>query len=242
MQTSHTMGIWEANGENNSLMFEAVFFDMDGLFLDSEPVWHLSQTEMMNSLGYDWQDSDQLHCLGGPLSRVADYMSERLGGGESQESLLEMIVTDMTLRLSKKPPFMPGALELSTSLKAAGIRHSLVSASPRVLVDAVLKGFPDHNFEFSVAAGDIERTKPFPDPYLHAAKLAGVDIERCLIFEDSLTGIEAALASGAFVVAVPHYIHVEPAPRLRVIETLHEITLDELKILYHQNVASLSGS
>lgn len=232
----------QTKGREKAQMFEAIFFDMDGLFLDSEPLWHLSQTQMMNSLGYDWQDSDQIHCLGGPLSRVADYMSECLGGTQSRESLLEMVITDMSQRLTQKPPFMPGALELSKILKSAEIRHALVSASPRVLVDAVLDGFPDNHFEFSVAAGDIERTKPYPDPYLHAAKLAGVNIEHCLIFEDSMTGITSALASGAFVVAVPHYIQVEPTGRLRVINSLSDIGIDELSDFYSQSVQSLISS
>ena len=52
--------------------FQAIFFDMDGLFLDSEPQWHEAETLMMRENGYDWKPEDQLHCLGGPLHRVAD--------------------------------------------------------------------------------------------------------------------------------------------------------------------------
>jgi HAD superfamily hydrolase (TIGR01509 family) len=220
--------------------FEAIFFDMDGLFLDSEPQWHECETEMMHDLGYAWQDSDQLHCLGGPLTRVADYMSQCLQGRHTSEYLLDRIITEMTHRLSERPPFMPGAKEFSQVLKNSGVRHALVSASPRVIVDAVISGFPDHHFEFTVAQGDIERTKPFPDPYLHAAKLAGVNIENCLIFEDSFTGITAAKASGAFVVAIPHYITVEPELRLRVEKSLGDLTIAKLESYYLENLVALS--
>jgi HAD superfamily hydrolase (TIGR01509 family) len=208
--------------------FDAVFFDMDGLFLDSEPAWHEGETQLMQSLGYDWSEADQLHCLGGPLLRIATYMSNCVQGVQTPEWFIETIVNQMAIRLENGAPLMPGAMELSNALKASGVRQALVSASPRVIVDSILKSLPEHNFEFSVAAGDIPRTKPFPDPYLHAAKLMGVDISRCVIFEDSGTGITAAVASGAFVIAVPHFIEVEPAPRLKVIASLEDISLSTL--------------
>jgi beta-phosphoglucomutase-like phosphatase (HAD superfamily) len=94
-------------------------------------------------------------------------------------------------------------------------------------------------FDVNVAAGDIERTKPFPDPYLHAAKLLEVDISQCLIFEDSPTGIKAAVASGAFVVAVPHYIDVEEQPRLKVISSFEDISLSDLEKWYEVNQREL---
>jgi HAD superfamily hydrolase (TIGR01509 family) len=212
--------------------FQAVFFDMDGLFLDSEPAWHAGETELMLELGYDWKNEDQLHCLGGPLSRISIYMSECVKGEKSPQWFEETIVTRMVKRLSNGAPAMPGAMQLSDQLAAAGVRHGLVSASPRVIVDSVLASFDHHNFEISVAAGDIERTKPFPDPYLHAAKLLGVEIKECLIFEDSGTGIESAKASGAFVVAVPHFIEVKPEKRLAVIKSLEETSVEKIANYY----------
>jgi beta-phosphoglucomutase-like phosphatase (HAD superfamily) len=95
-------------------------------------------------------------------------------------------------------------------------------------VDAVVSNLPQNYFKETVAAGDIERTKPFPDPYLHAAKLLGVEISTCLIFEDSQTGITAATASGAFVVAIPHYIEVKERERLKRIESFVGLSLQDL--------------
>ena len=60
--------------------YSAVFFDMDGLLVDSEPLWLESETEMMAQYGYHWLESDQAACLGGPLDRVGDYMSGLIGG------------------------------------------------------------------------------------------------------------------------------------------------------------------
>jgi beta-phosphoglucomutase-like phosphatase (HAD superfamily) len=109
------------------------------------------------------------------------------------------------------------------------IPQALVSASPRSLVDAVIRNLPQSYFKETVAAGDIERTKPFPDPYLHAAKLLNVEIENCLIFEDSQTGISAATASGAFVVAIPHFIEIAESERLKRIDSFLGLAKEDLR-------------
>ena len=68
---------------------------MDGLFLDSEPQWHEAETQMMRENGYDWKPEDQLHCLGGPLRRVAEYMSNCLQGRKSPTELEAMIIAEI---------------------------------------------------------------------------------------------------------------------------------------------------
>jgi len=210
-------------------MFQAVLFDMDGLFIDSEPDWHDAESSIMKSNGYDWAPQDQLQCLGGPLTRVTEYMSKCLEGRKSPDQLGTLIVDEMVRRLSGQVAKMPGAVEFSRKVADANIPQALVSASPRVIVDAVLTGMTEKYFAKSVASGDIERTKPFPDPYLHAAKLLGVDIQKCIIFEDSPTGLTAARASGAFVVGIPHYVVVEEEARLKIIKSFSDIGLEDLE-------------
>ena len=210
-------------------MFQAVLFDMDGLFIDSEPDWHDAESSIMKSNGYDWAPQDQLQCLGGPLTRVTEYMSKCLEGRKSPDQLGKLIVDEMVRRLSGQVAKMPGAIEFSRKVAEANIPQALVSASPRVIVDAVLTGMSEKYFAKSVASGDIERTKPFPDPYLHAAKLLAVDIQKCIIFEDSPTGLTAARASGAFVVGIPHYVVVEEEARLKIIKSFSDIGLEDLE-------------
>lgn len=210
-------------------MFAAILFDMDGLFINSEPDWHAAETEMMRGYGYDWQPSDQLQCLGGPLSRVTEYMSKCLNGEISAQTLADEIINQMQIRLGTETTYMPGAIEFSKLVSDSGIPQALVSASPRTLVDAVVANLSQNYFKETVAAGDIARTKPFPDPYLHAAKLLDVEISECLIFEDSQTGISAATASGAFVVAIPHFIEVNATERLKKIESFVGLTLEDLR-------------
>ena len=220
-------------------MFEAILCDMDGLFIDSEPEWHAAETEMMRGYGYDWQPTDQLQCLGGPLARVTEYMSSCLKGAIKPEVLAKEIIDEMTTRLSSATTYMPGAIEFSKLVSQARIPQALVSASPRTLVNAVVSNLDQNYFKETVAAGDIERTKPFPDPYLHAAKLLDVEISNCLIFEDSQTGITAATASGAFVVAIPHYIEVNESQRLKRIESFVGRSLQDLENWWEINQREL---
>ena len=103
----------------------------------------------------------------------------------------------------------------------------------------MVRNLDQNYFKKTVAAGDIERTKPFPDPYLHAAKLLEVEISNCLIFEDSQTGITAAKASGAFVVAIPHFIEVIESARLKRIESFVGLTLQDLSNWWEINQREL---
>jgi beta-phosphoglucomutase-like phosphatase (HAD superfamily) len=148
----------------------------------------------------------------------------------------------MQKRMSGKVSLMPGALDFSRELSDAAIPQALVSASPRPIVDAVLTGMSEKYFSYSVAAGDIERTKPFPDPYLHAAKLLNVDIQQCLIFEDSPTGLTAARASGAFVVGIPHFLEVAEEPRLKIVKSFKDVSASTLAEWFAINQRELGRS
>lgn len=141
----------------------------------------------------------------------------------------------MSKKLSTVTPIMPGALSLLKDLEKNGVKTALVSASPRVLVDAVLAMFPEHTFEFSLSADDVSRPKPDPEAYIAAAEKLAVDIADCLILEDSPTGVKAAIASGAFTIAVPHFVQIEPRKRLRVIQSLEELNFENLQVIYEQD-------
>jgi HAD superfamily hydrolase (TIGR01509 family) len=212
--------------------YSAVFFDMDGLFVDSEPQWLIAETELMADYGYAWKSSDQNYCLGGPLTRVGQYMFEKSGSVESPEFFTQSIIERMSIKLSQGAPVLPGALELLLDLKKNEVPTALVSASPRVLVDSVLKSIPNHTFEFSLSADDVTNPKPNPEAYLLAATKLNVDITNCLVLEDSLTGVKAATSSGAFTITVPHFVKVEAGQRLRVISSLSELSYEHLRLNY----------
>ena len=216
----------------NASFFEAVFFDMDGLMVDSEPEWFQSEIEVTRPFGYTWTDEDQVACLGGPLSRVGAYMRDKCDGAQSAEYFTQQLIHTQALKMRGNTPTMPGALELVRELQEHGIKTGLVSASPRIIVDAVLDNLGHDLFPFSISSNDVENTKPHPDCYLKAASMTESNIQNCLVFEDSLTGMNAATSSGAFLIAVPHLVTIEESKRVRVISTLEQLNFAKLTQLF----------
>lgn len=215
--------------------YSAVFFDMDGLLVDSEPLWLVSETQMMAEYGYQWLESDQAACLGGPLDRVGDYMSGLIGGRRDGKSLTLEIIDRMVHKFQGDLPFMPGAVELINDLRAHAVELTLVSASPRSLMDAVLSKFAVNPFVRSISSNDVKVSKPDPEGYLLAATSGGDEITNCLVLEDSLTGVTAAKASGAWVLAVPHLVPIEKSGRVDVTDSLANWNYEALALKYAQD-------
>ena len=211
--------------------FEAVFFDMDGTLVNTEPYWLIAETSLMAEFGYQWSDADQRYCLGGPLPRVGEYMRSITLMHDWQFYVTQLINRVAEL-FGRGIDFMPGAQDLLRELSAAQIPLALVSASPRILVDATLGAVGERTFSISISSDDVQRSKPDPEPYLKAAGFLGVDIRNCLILEDSITGITAAQSSGAMTLAIPHIVTVGPHPRTIVVETLAGMTTQDLAKLF----------
>ena len=201
---------------------------MDGLTINSEPQWLEAEIELTEPYGYSWSVEDQAYCLGGPLSKVGQYMSD-LTGAESGPYFHKAIIDLMAEKVGESADFMPGAKDLIKNLNLAGVPLALVSASPRVIVDTALKHVQPIPFATTISADDVKVTKPDPEGYLKAASTLGVDISKCLILEDSATGVAAARASGAKVIAVPHLVKIESDHQTKVIHSLEELSVDLLR-------------
>jgi HAD superfamily hydrolase (TIGR01509 family) len=217
---------------NTPDFFDAVFFDMDGLMVDSEPEWFKSETEVTAKFGYEWSEEDQIACLGGPLTRVGKYMHDKCKGAETPEFFTKTLIDTQALKMRGNTPTMPGALELVRELQSQGVKTGLVSASPRNIVDAVLDNLGHDLFPFSISSDDVQSTKPNPDCYVKAASMTDSKISNCLIFEDSLTGMAAATSSGAYLIAVPHLVSIQESAKVRVISSLEQLNYEKMKYLY----------
>ena len=224
---------------DNSQFFDAVFFDMDGLMVDSGPEWFKSETEVTAKFGYDWSEEDQIACLGGPLTRVGKYMHDKCKGAETPEYFTQTLIDTQALKMRGNTPTMPGALELVRELQSQGVKTGLVSASPRNIVNAVLDNLGHDLFPFSISSDDVEKTKPNPDCYLKAAVMTDSDIQNCLVFEDSLTGMQAATSSGAYLIAVPHLVTIDESAKVRVISSLEQMSFAKLQNLFSNFAAKI---
>ena len=221
--------------------FQAVFFDMDGTLVNSEPHWLAAETELMSDFGHTWVLADQQYCLGGPLDKVGRYMSNLSGGAQSWEWFRKELIARTMKHVESHVEFMPGAYELLSELKAAGIPLGLVTASPRAMMQATLVSLGEDFFDIAISGDDVKVTKPDPEAYFLAANQLQVNIRESIVIEDSLTGIGAAKASGAFVLAVPHIVKIDVADRVVVLDSLDGIRLSNLENFYlEQNEGVIS--
>jgi HAD superfamily hydrolase (TIGR01509 family) len=204
---------------------DAVLFDMDGLLIDSEPLWLLAETEVMRRLGSeeDWSADDQHALLGGSLAKTVRYLLSKAARPQPPEVVADWLmggIEDMVRR--DGVPLRPGAASLLDAVAAAGLPHALVTSSEQSFMNAVLDS-TSLRFEVTVCANDVTHTKPDPEPYLLAAKLLAVDPVRCAVLEDSPNGVVAAEAAGCHVFAVPSLVPIPPAPGRTVVGSLLEL-------------------
>jgi HAD superfamily hydrolase (TIGR01509 family) len=204
----------------------AVLFDMDGLLIDSEPLWLEAETSVMARLGgegSDWTEADQAQLLGGSLDRTVRYLLAKARRPAPPEVVGEWLMSAIADRVRDGGvPVQPGARELLASVAAAGLPHALVTSSERRFMDAVLAS-TGLRFDALVCAEDVRTTKPDAEPYLLAAKLLGVDPGCCVALEDSPNGVTSAEAAGCRVIAVPSLVPIDRAPGRTVVRSLLEL-------------------
>lgn len=210
----------------------AIFFDMDGTLVDSEPLWLAAEIEVMKDLGCVWTPEDQLACLGGPRAKTERLMQERSGFTKPDGYFGEALDNLMETKLSAELKLVPGALDLVNECKSRGLKCALVTASGKRLMNVVLKHFPLGIFDEVISGDDVSRSKPDPEPYLLAARNLSVDITKSVVIEDSLTGVSSGLASGAQVIGIPHLVELSPHQNLRVVAQLNEINYQNLITWY----------
>jgi HAD superfamily hydrolase (TIGR01509 family) len=207
-----------------STMTAAVLFDMDGLLIDSEPLWLAAETAVMRRLdGEPWTAADQQELLGGSLEKTVRYLRAKAAKPQPPAVVADWLMSEMTDLVRREGvPMRPGAAGLIAAVRAAGLPHALVTSSERDFMDTVLAS-TGLAFDVTVCAADVTRTKPDPEPYLLAAKLLGAEPESCVVLEDSPNGIAAAEAAGCQVIAVPSLLPIAPAPGRTVVASLADL-------------------
>jgi HAD superfamily hydrolase (TIGR01509 family) len=211
-------------------VLQAVMFDMDGLLVDSEPLWFEAERVVMDRLGGSWSEADQQVLVGGSMDSTVSYL---LGKGTKQPEpavVAGWLVEEMVRLLRTRPvPVMPGAAELVAEVRAAGLPHALVTSSEPEIVEAVTARLPAGSFPVVVCAADVSVAKPDPEGYLLAAARLGADPQYCIALEDSPNGVAAAEAAGYRTVAVPGIAPVPENPGRVVLSSLAGITLAQLQ-------------
>jgi HAD superfamily hydrolase (TIGR01509 family) len=210
---------------------EAVLFDMDGLLVDTEPLWFETESEVMARLGAPWTKADQERLLGGSMEHTVGYLLAKATRPAPPAQVARWMTDGMLRRAAAGRVIVrPGARELLAEVAAAGIPHALVTGSQREFTEAVVAS-TGLAFTATVTGDDVVRPKPDPEPYLLAAKLLDAAPEHCVALEDSPSGVTSATGAGCRVVAVPSLIPIPPASGRLVIQSLSDISLAALRAL-----------
>ncbi|MBI0294955.1 HAD family phosphatase [Streptomyces sp. PRKS01-29] len=210
---------------------QAVLLDMDGTLVDTEGIWWDAEVSIFAELGHALAEEYRQVVVGGPMSRSAQFLIEATGAEIALAELTGLLNSRFTELIDGSVPMLPGARRLLTQLAAHSIPTALVSASHRRVMDRVLRSLGPEHFALTVAGDEVERTKPHPDPYLLAAAGLAAEPGRCVVIEDTHTGVRAAEAAGCRVVAVPSVVPIEPAAGRTVVGSLEEVDLDFLRTL-----------
>jgi HAD superfamily hydrolase (TIGR01509 family) len=209
-------------------MIEAVIFDMDGLLVDSEPLWFRARVALMEQHGETWTEADQRAMAGVHTDVWVEALRTKLDGALGPDEVFEDIVTRMTRYYQTgEVPVLPGA---SGAIAACAERYrvGLASGSPQRLIDACLGGLGwGKYFECLLSSDELEHGKPAPDVYLEIMRRMELDAETTAVVEDSGAGIKAGRAAGARVLAVPNE-HTHPGADVLAladacITTLHDL-------------------
>jgi len=192
-------------------VIDAVVFDLDGVLIDSEPVWERVRRDVVASHGGHWNADTQDRLMGMSTGEWSGYLSSDLGVQLSPPALADTVIAAMAARYREHLPLMPGAVDAVTRL-AVRWPLGLASSAPRSLIETVLDTASLRRFFAAVlSTEEVPRGKPAPDVYLSMAALLRVPPADCAAVEDSSNGLRSAAAAGCAVIAVPHPKY-PPAP------------------------------
>ena len=223
------------NPTEATLAPQAVLWDFDGTLADTEPLWIAAEFAVIEEeLGAPWSMDHAERLVGSDLIEAATYMLDTIGRNDLEPAwmvsrILQRVVDEVTG--SEELAWRPGALTLLAELRAADIPCALVSASYRVLLDAVLERLPADSFTVSVGGDEVTLGKPHPEPYEKACALLGVEPAQCVVLEDSITGARAGNAAGAVVVGIPNIVDIPPAKRRVIVPSLLDLDVASLSAI-----------
>jgi HAD superfamily hydrolase (TIGR01509 family) len=203
-------------------MIKAIIFDLDGLLINSEPLWLKAKIDFMKELNNVWTNEDQENSMGVSTQTWVDYIHRKINGVVSKEHVLKGIVERMKNYYNNgEIELMPGANE-ALNFASENFKVGLASGSYKELLCGAVKSNKwEKVFDEILSSDDMERGKPNPDIYIEIMKRMDVSPQESVVLEDSRDGIKAGVAAGAKVIAVPS--KEVPVPQ-EVLDSAYAIT------------------
>jgi HAD superfamily hydrolase (TIGR01509 family) len=216
-------------------VIEAVVFDVDGVLIDSEPVWEQVRRAFVAEHGGHWEPDTQRRLMGMSTGEWSRYLSEDLGVAMPPPAVAGTVVGAMSRRYAEHLPLLPGAVDAVLRM-ARRWPVGLASSAPRVLIETVLDVTSLRPvFGAVMSTEEVPQGKPAPDIYLAVAERLGKPASACAAVEDSSNGLRAAAAAGCQVIAVPRPEYPPAADAMAlarlVLGSLEELTADAVAAL-----------
>ncbi|HGY3716988.1 TPA: hexitol phosphatase HxpB [Citrobacter gillenii] len=192
----------------------AAIFDMDGLLVDSEPLWDQAELDVIASLGVDITRRHELpDTLGLRIDMVVDlWFAQQPWSGPSRQEVTDRIITRAIALVEETKPLLPGVREAVALCKSQSILVGLASASPLHMLEKVLTMFDLRgSFDALASAEKLPYSKPHPQVYLDCAARLGVDPLSCVALEDSVNGMIASKAARMRSIVVPAHENQDDA-------------------------------
>jgi HAD superfamily hydrolase (TIGR01509 family) len=217
------------------MAINAVLFDLDGVLIDSEPVWEEVRRGLVSELGGHWQPDTQKRLMGMSTAEWSRYLSVELGVGMPPDVVADEVIRRMGERYSQALPLLPGAVDAVWRL----VRRwclGLASSSPTKLIEVVLgRAGLTECFEAAISTEDVAHGKPAPDVYVAVATQLEVPCDQCAAIEDSSNGLKAARAAGMRVIAIPRPDYPPEPEALAgadvVLHSLEQLTIETIQAL-----------
>ena len=185
----------------NTTPTPALLFDLDGTMLDTDHIHRAIFADMMRPYGLDITEQFYIDHVHGRLN--VDFFAEFLPDLEDPEGMSNAKEAAFRERLPRPYPAMPGVVDLVRRAEREGWGLAVVTNAMRPNAEAMLGAIGVRDaFEVMIIGEECAQGKPHPEPYLTALEQLGVSADRAIAFEDSPSGILAAVASGAFTVGI----------------------------------------
>jgi len=207
----------------------AVLFDMDGTLIDSEPYWLASEQALAAEHNGNWTHEDGLSVVGLSLDESSKVFKDKASVDLEPTEIVTRLTADVQSQLEKVIPWRPGAKELLLDLRMHGVKTALVTMSLRRMAQQVVDAIEFDAFDVIVAGDDVLRGKPHPEPYLKAAEQLGFRPERCIAFEDSISGITSAEAAGTMAIGIPNFVTIPEQDGRILWESFQGVTYKTLR-------------
>jgi len=185
-------------------MLQAVLFDMDGVLVDSEEFICQAATEMFREKGLIVKPEDFVPFVGTGENRYIGGVAEKYNFPVDIEAAKKRTYEIYDIIVRNKLKALPGVKDFITSCRNKNLKIAVATSADEVKMIINLReiGLPVETFDVTINGLEIERKKPFPDIYLKAAEMLGVQPKDCLVIEDAPNGIKAAKAAGMKCLAV----------------------------------------